>query len=506
MSRRAVANTAFASYLQMASIALAGFLSVSLALKFLGTERMGLWSFIVQTLGYFLLLDFGVGSSIGRLMGEPLHSGDAKECGRWLGLFLIVTGFQALVIFLAGFLSVDWVLDCFKDKIPDVLRPEARALWLWMLALNAATFPLRIGSGILFAQNRNYWPLLCSAAANWVGLLVFFYFLNAGAGTLAYAYSMVFTALVSGVPPWLAVKWGPQRFQLSFRDLRWSDLKALFNFSSGVFVIGVAIQVIFFSQTVIITLLLGLSAVTLFTVSARAGTYGLQILWRTFDSLSPRWQQLYVAGDHAHLAGSFRRYMGLTMSLTLLGGIFLIVLNHPFVSLLNFWGKRPGVYAGGTFDALLALYIWQHSWNHCLAVLPVLAKKISTLSWVAVIDMLLNVNFSIALAPTWGVNGVLAGSIIGSLVSTAYLSWSGPRVLSLAPRDLILPSLRRWLILAACGGLGYLFFHSARLSAANLWLRGAFCVLALGVFVILHRDDLQEFWLRGMKKLKPASA
>ena len=74
MSRRAVVNTAFASYVQMASIALTGLMSVSLALKFLDTERMGLWSFVVQSLGYFLLLDFGITGSVGRLMGEPLHS------------------------------------------------------------------------------------------------------------------------------------------------------------------------------------------------------------------------------------------------------------------------------------------------------------------------------------------------------------------------------------------------------------------------------------------------
>src|SRR6185312_16728892 len=163
MSRRATVNTAFASYIQMASIVLAGMLSMSLALGFLDTERMGLWSLTLQSLGYFFLLDFGVSSSVGRLMGEPLHSGDAKECGRWLSLLLVVTATQGLLIFLIGYFSVDWVLDFFKDKIPDVLRPEARSLWLWMLTLNALMFPLRVASGILFAQNRNYWPSLCSA-------------------------------------------------------------------------------------------------------------------------------------------------------------------------------------------------------------------------------------------------------------------------------------------------------------------------------------------------------
>ena len=100
MSRRAVLNTAAASYIQLASAALTGLIAVPLALKYLDTERVGLWSFTIQSLGYFLLLDFGVSSAMGRLMGEPLHSGDAKECGRWMSLFLLVSSLQGLMIFL----------------------------------------------------------------------------------------------------------------------------------------------------------------------------------------------------------------------------------------------------------------------------------------------------------------------------------------------------------------------------------------------------------------------
>ncbi|HUB86544.1 MAG TPA: hypothetical protein VMB22_01535 [Verrucomicrobiae bacterium] len=498
MSRRAVVHTAFASYFQMGSVVLTGVMSVSLALSFLDTARMGLWSFTVQSIGYFLVLDFGVSSSVGRLMGEPFHSGDEKECGRWLSLLLLVTSFQGLLTFLAGWFSVDWVIHWFDIAKP--LRAEAHSLWLWMLTLNALTFPLRICGGILYAQNRYYWVSLSSAAANWAGLLAFYLFLKAGANTLAYGYAAAVMTGISTLLPWLAIIRGPQRFIISFRDIRWSDLKALFNFSSGVFIIGLAVQVIFLSQSLVITKLLGLAAVTLFTVSSRAGTYGLQILWRTFDSLNPRWQQMFVAGDHAHLAGSFKRYTGLTMSLALLGGTFLIILNHPFVDLLNLRAHREGVYAGGIFDALLALYLWQHAWNHCLGFCPVLVKKIRVFSLVVALDMALNLGASIALARKIGVEGVLAGSILGSLVSMAYLTWCAPGYVSLTARDLILPSLRRWLALAVCGVLAFLCFHAANVSALDLCWRGLFCALTLAVFVVLHRDDLQEFWSRARKQ------
>src|SRR5207302_2330237 len=145
---------------------------------------------------------------------------------------------------------------------------------------------LRIHAGVLYAQNRYYWPLLCSAAGNWIGLAAFFFFLRAGTNTLAYGYAAAFTMLIANAVPWAAIKWGPHRFKLSFREIHLSDLKQLFNFSSAIFVISIAVQVVFFSQSLVITKMLGLAAVTLFTISSRAGTYGMQFIWRAFDSLN----------------------------------------------------------------------------------------------------------------------------------------------------------------------------------------------------------------------------
>lgn len=98
MNRRASLTTAAASYAQLASTVITGLVSVPLALKFLDDERLGLWNFTLQSLGYFLLLDLGVTSSAGRLMAEPIHRGDTRECNRWFSLFTIILTVQGLLI------------------------------------------------------------------------------------------------------------------------------------------------------------------------------------------------------------------------------------------------------------------------------------------------------------------------------------------------------------------------------------------------------------------------
>lgn len=123
MSRRTSLNTAWASYAQFATIVITGLISAPLALRYLGEEWLGLWTFTIQSLGYFLLLDLGVSASAGRLMGEPIHQGDAKGCSRWFTLFTVVLSLQSLLVLGAGYLLLDHVLNWFSIA-PD-LRPEA---------------------------------------------------------------------------------------------------------------------------------------------------------------------------------------------------------------------------------------------------------------------------------------------------------------------------------------------------------------------------------------------
>lgn len=493
MSRRASLSTAGASYAQFATIVITGLITAPLALRYLGKERLGLWSFTTQSLGYFLLLDLGVAGAAGRLMGEPIHRNDPKECGRWFTLFITVLSFQSLVMLGTGYLLLDHVLDWFS--IAQELRPEARALWLMMLVANALTFPLRVSAGILFAQNRYYWIMLSGALGQWVGLLAFYLFLRKGAGSLAYGYSSIVTMVFSYGLPWLAMKLGPHRFKLSFCNIRWKDLGGLFNYSSSVFFLGLATQVVFLSQTLVVMKMLDVSAVALFTISSRTGQYGLQLLWRTFDAMGPRWQQLYVGGNKPHLAASFQRYTGLTMSLALGGSTLLIVLNRPFV---ESW-MRPDLYAGRGFDLLLALYVLQHAWNHCLGFCVVLAKVIRPLAILALLDTVLNIGLSVALAPRLGVSGILAGSILGSMVTTIYLTVKAPSYVSLSLRELAHPSILSWVALAACAAFAFIWVQLTPTREEHFLIRGLFCMLATIIFVVLNRDHLGEFLARAKK-------
>jgi O-antigen/teichoic acid export membrane protein len=325
----------------------------------------------------------------------------------------------------------------------------------------------------------------------WLGLIGFFFFLRSGAQTLAYGYASILGMVGSSLFPWAMVQLGPHRFRFRLRSIRWRDLKELFDYSASIFIIGLAIQVVFLSQSLVITKLLGLAAVALFTASSKAGTLVMQLLWRTFDSLTPHWQKLYIAKDFAHLSPSFQRYTRLTMSLSIMAGTILILLNRPFVSL---WAK-PELYAGAVFDLLLMIYILQHTWNHCLAFGPVVAKDLRPLTILAVVDMILNIGLSMifVLYAGMGVNGVLIGGILGTAVTTVYLTVRAPRYFSLSTHDLIGPCLFDWCLMFVFAATSFACVRWAHAKPFELSLLAILCGTAIILFLFLHRDDVREF-------------
>src|ERR1035437_8246439 len=163
--------TGASSYIQMGSIMLTQLMAIPLALHFLDNERFGLWSFVSQSLGYVFLLDFGVSSSLGRLLAEPLHGGDEKESNGWFNMVLLILLAQAVLIVTIGVALTDPLLHWFK--IPTHLMAEARQLWLMMLLLNGVMLPTRLLTGVLGVQNRGYWSFVASTVSMWCGLPAF---------------------------------------------------------------------------------------------------------------------------------------------------------------------------------------------------------------------------------------------------------------------------------------------------------------------------------------------
>jgi O-antigen/teichoic acid export membrane protein len=484
--------TGAASYIQMGSLMVTQLVAIPLALHFLDYERFGLWSFVSQSLGYLLLLDFGVSSSLGRLLAEPIHRGDEREWSGWFNLSLVVLTIQAALIFGVGLVFVDPILRWFN--IPAALLTEARQLWLMMLFLNALTFPLRLFQAILGAQNRVYWAYVGATVSVWIGLVVFYLCLKQNCGSLAYGYSAIAQTLVSLGLPLVAVLRGPNWFRVSLRGIPWHHARELFGFSSAVFVICIAVQVAFMSQSLVITKILGLGAVASFTVCSRVPMLLMQLVWRPFDAFIPRWQIYWAKGQTEPLTKEFRRMVQLTIGLSALAMVCCFAMNRWFVFI---FGKQD-LYAGKLFDFFFALFVIVQVWNHCLSFNFVLAKRMKGLAAVAAADTVIGIGLAIMGTKMFGLTGYIAFTALYGLMGIAvwYITLKAPAILGLSPGKLFKDSSMSLLVFSALLAAGLLIFRQTITPKHLIAAEGSIAITALVWFVSLFWKDLLGMFRR----------
>jgi O-antigen/teichoic acid export membrane protein len=484
--------TGATSYIQMGSLMLTQLVAIPLALHFLDYDRFGLWSFVSQSLGYLLLLDFGVSSSLGRLLVEPIHKGDEREWNGWFNLSLAVLTIQAALILGLGLAFVEPILHWFN--IPAPLLAEARQLWLMMLFLNALALPTRLFQGILGAQNRAYWVYASLAIGTWAGLAAFYVFLKLGWGSLAYGFSALAQSIVSSGLPLIAVLRGPNRFRVSLRGLPWHHARELFGFSSAVFVIGVAVQIVFMSQSLVVTKILGLGAVASFTVCSRVPMLLMQLIWRPFDAFSPRWQIYWAKGQTETLTKEYRRMVRLTIGLSVLAMVCCFAMNRWFVFI---FGKQD-LYAGKPFDFFFALFVMVQVWNHCLGFNFVLAKRLKGLAAIVSVDTVVYLGVAIAGTKWFGLTGYIAFTALYGLLGIAfwYITLKAPPILGLSAGKLFKDSSMSLLVFSALLAAGLLVFRQTITPAYLIAAESGVVIVALALFTGLFWNNLLELFQR----------
>jgi O-antigen/teichoic acid export membrane protein len=410
MHYKATIRAATSSYLGSASAAITGLLSIKLATHFLSQEEFGLWSFTMQTIGYFMLMDLGVSNSVARLFGEPLGSGDPQKINSWFTLSLATLASQALLILGMGLLLRPYVLEWFN--IPAHLLDQASDLWLAFLVIQAVSLVFKLSFAILHAQNRVYWTSNLQIIGSWMGLAAFFLMLSNHWGVMAYAWSAGVAMLVTSIGGILAVRRSDLRFKISIAGVTRAEVRTLFGFSSSVFVLAIAWQVYFASQGLVATKLLGLEAAAVLAVTGRATAIAMQSIWKPFDAFSPRWQVAYCAGDHSKITSEFRVMTRFTILLAAVAAIGVALVNQPFV----LWWTKPGYFGGISLSLLLCVFMLIQGINRCFIAPFTMTLKMRIYTWVNIASVGSAVLLMIGFTKWFGLVGIPMGLILADLM------------------------------------------------------------------------------------------
>lgn len=463
-------------------------ISTPLMVKYLDKDAYGLSIIFFQIVNYLALFDFGLSSAVIRNLA--LHRGD-DEHNRLMVDKIMSTG---VVVAAAFGLLVTVIGFAFSPLLPRIynLRPELAApaipIVITLSLLVGGQFLQRALGGIFFAHHRQ------TLIATPIFLIGFFtttltlVLLSHGVGLWTFVYANMFQLLASIGAQIVLLRIYYPKLRISYKLYDKSLTSSMMNYGFFMFLQGLATQVILYTDRLVIGKVLSLALVAVFSLTVRIPEIGMNLLGRITENALPAVAEIVVHEGPARARLYFHRIMLLVVVLSMAAFWLMLALDEWFIHL---W---VGVdFFAGQQVLVLALIIMVQQTITRTGIFFLNAKGIARpLSFAAMVEAALNITLSIWLGQKMGMSGVLLGTILASLLTSAwYVPFLLKKYLTISFTDsMVRPALWPVIGVSIVGVGAYLLVHTLdKIPVLNHWLWflpiGAVVSILMGIFVWL---------------------
>ncbi|HXB67069.1 MAG TPA: oligosaccharide flippase family protein [Candidatus Acidoferrales bacterium] len=411
--RRAFLTMIASGFSRVVSIA-AGLISVPLTLRYLGTERYGLWMTISSVIAILGFSDLGINN--GLLNGiSRAHGNDDRDLARQYvssAFFLLSAIAIALgLAFAAVYHRISWG-PLFRVQSPQAIAEAGTAV-----AIFVGCFLLNIPAGIVSRVQAGYqdgfsaslWSslgsVLCLASLlsiiHFRGSLPFLVLAMAGVPVLALLLNGA--VLFAIQRPWLLPSWAYVTTKTA-KDL-WR-LGALF------FTLQLAMAISYSSDNIVIARILGPQAVAQYAVPCKLFSLVSIVISFLVGPLWPAYGEALARQDHLWIRKTLLRSLMLAAGISVPLGTVLVI----------FGGRIIHVWVGPSIHTSPLLMAGLGAWSIVTAIslaFAVFCNGLSIIRFqviVAPIGALSNITLSIYLTQRIGIPGVVYGSILSQLI------------------------------------------------------------------------------------------
>jgi O-antigen/teichoic acid export membrane protein len=300
--RPSLKRNALSNFGALAVNVVVGFFLTPAMLNYLGEKRLGIWTLASSLVGYFGLLEFGVGSAVFRYVPLFHGKGDRHRLSSVVSTSLaFYTGLSLLVVLCTQVLA--YPIARFFGGGPEV----AGLLRIVGLA-TALSFP----AIVLNTTTAGYENFM---ASNFIAVFVnlfrgglLFGCMLAGFGLTAMGSALLLSSLASLCGNFIAFRRTCTDVTLSPKAVRWQELKMLLSFGAVILVVSVANSLATESPKQIVAKTVSLDALGLFGIPLLLISYYRMLIITLTKVFSPRFSFLAgraeVEGPQQTVAGS----------------------------------------------------------------------------------------------------------------------------------------------------------------------------------------------------------
>jgi len=412
---RSVTNGAVSAFAARALTLVVGVTVVPLTVRYLGSERYGVWMAISTTLALLGFVDFGLEDSLTNALGRAYGRDEHEIAKRYVSSAFYSLCLITIVLAALGWMFVPRLaVFLFPHNQSSQLRTEIMPTIAIAYAIFALRIPLLITGRVLAAYQEsviaNLWSI-AGSLANLTAILTVIWF-RGGLPWLVVASSGLGLLIGLASAIWL---FGVRRPWLrpSLGALDGALLKQLFSSGWKFFVIGAGWLINTETDTIIIARYLGASWVTPFNVTFHLFTVTMVIQTLVMPSLWPAYTEAYAREDFAWIRRAFHSNARLSLLST---GIVVLIFICFGQQIIRLWAGEAAV-------PPFALLVWMGIWNVLLAQLHAFGCLLNGVERLRMrlicspVTAVLNVALSVLLVQRFGICGVTAATVIAFFVA-----------------------------------------------------------------------------------------
>lgn len=383
----------------------ASFFTLPLMIHYLGRETYGVWSTLLGIVSWISFFDLGIGNGLRNKVAEALASGNDEEAGKYIAsayslIGLIVCGL--IIVAIAVSFAVPWQSVFNTRMIPeDALRDVVILTFL----IIAANFWVGLINQVLNAVQKTsvvgFGQLLANAAA----LLGLYVLVSVSAHASLFLMAAVYGLSLIAANALLSVWFYRKRRELMPSiALRRDHIQPLLSLGTRFFVIQCAVLVIYTTDKILVTQLLGPQYVAQYDVVFKL--FGLLTMGYSIIS-APLWSaytDAYHRGDTTWIESALRQQLLFFVGISA-GAVVMVLVAKPVIAL---WiGKDIGFSMALVLS--MAAFTVVSVWNNVFAFVVNGIGEIGLQMKTAIVGMVANIPLSILLVK-WaglGVEGVV---------------------------------------------------------------------------------------------------
>lgn len=404
----------FASFIIKGTSILIGFYMVPLTIGYVDKEQYGVWLTLSSVVGWFSFFDIGLGNGLRNKLAVALTENDMVRAKTYVSstyaiLSLIISAILLVFFVLQPILNWQEILNT-----KEVSAEELRLVAIATFSFFCINFLLKLIHSIFFAYQKPALQGLFNLISNILALLTVFVLTQTTQGSLLYL------SLALGFAPMLVlIVISAILFNGRFRSIapsigyvKKNYFSELWGLGGRFFIVQISFIIIYSTDNLIITQLLGPQEVPAYSVAHKY--FGL--ITAVFAIISaPFWSaytEAYTKRDVDWILSTNRKLIKAWAGLAIFSLIMLAGSSYFY----KFW--VPEIEVPLLLSIIMCVYVNVLTWGNIFVVFINGVGKIQLQLIIGIVSMIINIPLSYFFASTLGLES--AGVILASIISVAY--------------------------------------------------------------------------------------